>query len=179
MKIAFCDNSLRELLNFRQPIMESFLNTGLEIVAICPKNHKVPNLGRGFKFVPVKLSRGGMNPIKDLVYFLTLLKIYRNEKVGYVFHYTIKPNIYGTVAARLLGIRSTMMIAGLGYVFTANNIGSYIGRCMYRIAIRFSEHVLVLNQYNYDLLLEKKMVNENKLILLEGGEGLDLRKYDI
>lgn len=175
--IAFCDNSLRELINFRGPIMESFLCKGYDVIAICPKNRDIPDLGARFKHIDVRLSRGGMNPFKDISYFISLYRIYKRNKVSYVFHYTIKPNIYGTIAARLLGIKSTMMIAGLGYVFKSESLGSRIGRTLYRIAIKLSEYIMVLNKENYNYLLNNKMVNKDKLILLEGGEGIDLSKY--
>ena len=92
--IAFCDNSLRELIRFRRPVIESFLRKGYKVIAICPQNDIVPDFGIGFKHIDVNLSRGGMNPFEDIRYLFCLLRIYRKEKISYVFHYTIKPNVY-------------------------------------------------------------------------------------
>lgn len=178
MKIIFCDNSLRELLNFRKPIIEAFLKDGVEVVALCPPNHDIPKLDGKFKYVPIKLNRGGMNPIKDLLYFIRLTNLYFSEKADYIFHYTIKPNVYGTFAARLLGIKSTMMVAGLGYIFTNNDFRCKIGRVLYKMAMKLANHVIVLNEANYELLLKTSMVRKEKLILLKGGEGIDLNRFD-
>ena len=116
-KILFCDNSLRELLNFRKEIICHYASNGYNVVLVAPQNMDIyqwelPNI----RFVPIIMNRSGTNPIEDLKYFFRLKRIYAKEKPDYIFHYTIKPNIYGTFAARSCGIRSSAMIAGLGYV---------------------------------------------------------------
>ena len=60
--------------------------------------------------------------------FFCLLGIYRKERPDYIFHFTIKPNIYGTLAARLLGIHSTVMVAGLGFTFSHGGWASKMAR---------------------------------------------------
>ncbi|MCM1429760.1 MAG: glycosyltransferase family 4 protein [Clostridium sp.] len=176
-KVLFCDNSLRELVNFRLPVMQSYIRGGWDVIAVAPQNRECPDLGPHFRYYPVKLSRGGTNPFSDFRYFLQLLRIYRNERPDYIYHYTIKPNIYGTLASYILKIRCSAMIAGLGYVFTATNFGALVGRQLYRMAMRSTEHVIVLNQHNLELLRDKKIVAADKLILLPGGEGVDLEKF--
>lgn len=176
-KVLFSDNSLKELINFREPVIQSYLNQGWSVIVVCPQNRSLPELGEDFKYIPIDLCRGSMSPFLDLKYFINLYSIYRKERPNYIFHYTIKPNIYGTFAARLLGIESTMMIAGLGYIFTTENLKCKIGRLLYRIAMRLADNVFVLNKDNYDLLLECNMVQSSKLILLNGGEGIDINKY--
>lgn len=177
-KVLFCDNSLREFINFRGEVANSYLNGAVSVVIVAPENAPVEKL-KGVKLYPVLLNRSGMNPFKDFKLFISYLNIYRRERPDYVFHYTIKPNIYGTLAAAMLGIPSTAMIAGLGYVFTNKGLGSRIARILYRFSMRFPENVLVLNEYNRQLLIQKKIVQERKLILLHGGEGVNLDKFKI
>lgn len=177
-KVIFSDNSLKELLNFREPVIQSYLKNEWSVTLVCPYNSQPPKLGKNFKIRPIKLNRGSMNPFRDLIYFSRLLSIYRNEKPDYIFHYTIKPNIYGTFAAKLLGIKSTMMVAGLGYIFTKNDFRCRVGRVLYKMAMKLTNHVIVLNEANYELLLKSNMVRKEKLILLKGGEGIDLNKFD-
>lgn len=90
---------------------------------------------------------------------------------------TIKPNIYGTLAARVCKIHSTAMIAGLGYAFSKGGIGNLIARTLYRIALRYTDHVMVLNTYNKDLLIKRGIVAPEKIILLAGGEGVNLERF--
>lgn len=178
MKILFCDNSLREFLNFRSDIVKSYIDRGDEVVIVAPNNSEIPSYLDTIKYYPIKLSRGGMNPLSDIKLMLNYLKIYRRESPDYIFHYTIKPNIYGTFAAKIAGIPSIIMVAGLGYVFTANGLGCKIARKLYKAALSMSKKVLVLNQSNYQYLLDKGLSNSAKLILLKGGEGINLTEFD-
>lgn len=178
MKILFCDNSLRELLNFRGDVIRSYAAEGHEVVLVAPQTCEYELELSNIRHIPVTMERSGMNPLHELRYLWTLCRIYRKERPDYIFHYTIKPNIYGSLAARLCGISSTAMIAGLGYVFNKGGIGSAIARGLYRFAMRFPEHVLVLNAYNRSVLLENKIATDRQLILLHGGEGINLEHFN-
>ncbi|MBM6736208.1 hypothetical protein H7U35_13460 [Mediterranea massiliensis] len=176
-KILFCDNNLYDLLNFRGDVIENYVTNGYKVVLVAPKTMELPDNWKGIKYIPVKLNRSAMNPLSELKYLCRLIKIYYKERPDYIFHYTIKPNIYGTLAAKFCGIPSTAMIAGLGYVFDHKGIGCFIARGLYRFALRFSQKVLVLNSYNRDLVLEKRIAAPEQVILLPGGEGINLEKY--
>lgn len=176
-KILFCDNSFRDLINFRGDVIYSYAADGYEVVLVAPHNADFQFPYSNVRYIPIEMHRSGMNPLKEWVYMNRLMKIFRVEKPDYVFTYTIKPNIYGSIAAALCRIPSTAMIAGLGYVFDNNGIGSRIARILYRYALQFPEHVLVLNSYNRDLVIEKRMARQEQVILLPGGEGLDLNKF--
>ena len=134
---------------------------------------------KNIRYIPVEMNRSGMNPFKELVYMWNLFRIYRKEKPDYIFHYTIKPNIYGSLAARLCGIPSTAMVAGLGYVFNNKGIGNVVARRLFRFALRFPQHIFVLNAFNKALMLEKRIARPEQIIFLEGGEGINLSYYQI
>lgn len=177
MKILFCDNSLRELLNFRRDIIVHYLQRGDEVFLIAPINTELDISHENLTLYNIELKRSGMNPISDIKYFLNLVKKYKSIKPDYVIHYTIKPNIYGTLAAKINNIPSSAMIAGLGYVFGRNGIRPLMGRMLYKFSMRFAKHILVLNQYNKDLVINKGIAKESQVILLKGGEGINLEKF--
>lgn len=176
MKLIFCDNSLRELLHFRGNVIKHFIDAGHEVILVAPANAGT-RVYRGCRLITVKLERGGMNPMNDLSFFLRLLKIYRKERPDFVFHYTIKPNVYGSMAARLAGVPSSAMVSGLGYAFYHDDIRSRMARLMLKISLRCSTKVIVLNEGNMNHLIEKGYALKDKVILLKGGEGIDLKKY--
>ena len=177
MKVLFCDNSLRSLINFRNDVICSYAKDGWEVVLVAPKDFEYhPDYGN-IKYIEVKMHRSSKNIFKDTLYFHTLYSIYRKERPDYIFHYTIKPNIYGTVAARLCNIPSTAMLPGLGYAFNKTG-GSAIARSLYRMALRFSDYVMVLNRYNRDVVLREKIAVPRQLILLKSGEGINLEYFD-
>ena len=173
-KILFCDNSIRNLLNFREDVIDSYVSDGHKVVLVAPQDFDYVSENINIKYIPIKIRRSGMNPFAELSYLKTLYKIYKSENPDYIFHYTIKPNIYGSIAAQLCHIPSTAMIAGLGYVFTSKSIGSFIARMLYRFSMRFPEHILVLNAYNKDVVLKYHIASVKQVILLPGGEGINL-----
>lgn len=176
-KILFCDNSLRNLINFRGDVINSYVADGYSVILVAPQDYDYHPDNSKIKFIQIEMNRSGMNPIRELVYLKKLYLIYKEEQPDYIFLYTIKPNIYGSIAAKLCNIPSTAMIAGLGYVFSSNSIGSIIARALYRFALHFPEHVLVLNKYNFEVMIKKHIVSRNKIILLPGGEGINLDKF--
>lgn len=179
MKIIFSDNSLWCLLNFRGPIIDHYISLNYEVILVAPQDGKcdLTEIPRQARYIPITLDRTGINPWRDIKYFLALFHIYKSEHPDYIFHYTIKPNIYGSLASGLLGIRSAAMITGLGYVFSNNTFTNKLARLLYKFGLFFSEKVFVLNQSNLRTVLSHHIASEKKLIWLKGGEGVDLKKY--
>ncbi|MBE6303103.1 MAG: glycosyltransferase family 4 protein [Bacteroidales bacterium] len=181
MKILFCDNALTSLLNFRSDVISYFLESGCEVVLVAPKIEKNRQMEKivpaGCKVYTIEMEPASVNPLKDIAYFGRLLKIYRRESPDIVFHYTIKPNIYGTFAARLCRFKTVAMVAGLGYVFTGNSLLNKISCLLYKSMLLLSHKVISLNRRNYKLLLDRKFAKKKQMILFNGGEGVNLEQY--
>lgn len=179
MKIIFSDNTLWGLLNFRGSVIRSFAQQGHEILLVAPQDKMcdLSALPSSVRYQPIVMDRTGMNPWHDYQYYRTLYRLYKKEAPDYIFHYTIKPNIYGSIAAHRLGIRSSCMIAGLGHVYIRGGLGNRIARSMYRYAMRYPERVMVLNQSNYETLLAHHVVSAAQLLWLRGGEGVDTTRF--
>lgn len=179
-KILFCNNLLSGMLQFRADIIEHFINKGWEAVVVTPPERDeevVDEIPKGAKFITIQTNRTSTNPLNDIKYFLSLLHIFKEERPNYVINYTIKPNIYGAMAAKLLGIPCTDMMAGLGYTFTNNKLSSKIARTLYRIGLKCSQHLLLLNEENVKAVKRLKMCNPEKIIWMKGGEGVDLNRF--
>lgn len=179
MKVLFCDNSLRNFINFRGDVMQSFLQKGHEVVLIVPQmagNESVA-LPKGIRLYELQFNPNSINPIADIKFLISLWKIYRKERPNIAFHYTIKPNIYGTVAAKLARIKAVAMVAGLGYMFTDNSLKKRIGRGLYKMALRLANKVFVLNEANKKILLEQRFVTPKRVHLMKSGEGVNLQKF--
>lgn len=182
MKIIFCDNGMNMLLNFRIDIIEHFLRKGNEVILIYPRTtHKeelIRKIPQGCRYMCVDVKPTGTNPFSDLKYLLELYKVYRREKPDVIFHYTIKPNIYGTIAALMACIKCRVsMVAGLGYVFNGNGLSKNIARLLYKAGLRLSSKVITLNSHNCELLVNGGYVKNENMFLFEGGEGVNLTKF--
>lgn len=179
--IVFSDNSLWGCINFRGSIIKHFIDNGYRVVVIAPedKNLEAGKLPKGVILEPITMQRAGNNPFNDWKYARTLSKLYKKYNPILVFHYTIKPNIFGTFAATHCGIPSVTFVTGLGYVFANHGLTAKIGRLLYKIALKQASKALILNSDNCSLLINKGYVAKEKAILLTGGEGVDLQKFNV
>src|SRR5690606_34874664 len=106
----------------------------------------------------VRMDSRGANPIKDSALIAELFFIYRKIKPDIILHYTIKPNVYGTLAASILRIPVINNVCGLGTVFLKNNLVSFIAIALYKISFRFARKVFFQNPEDMKLFVSKKMV---------------------
>lgn len=181
-KIVFFNNNLSGMISFRKEVMEYFVSEGNVVYIVAPPEDNRQLIGtipQGVLFCPIKMDRTSINPLGDMILFLKLLRVFRKIKPDYVFNYTIKPNIYGALACRFLGIKNTDMIAGLGYTFTNNHFSSLVARLLYRIGLKATNHLLVLNKSNYDTIMSLHLCPKEKVFLLYGGEGVSLERYPV
>ncbi len=179
-KILFCDNTLWGLLNFRGEIISHFLRKGYEIILAAPEKENVQMtlpIPNGVKFISLDMGRSDTGIISNLSYFRNLYKIIKQERPDHIFLYTIKPNIFGSIAAHHLKIKSTAMIAGLGTIFTHNSFKYRVARYLYKVALKFTDKIIVLNTSNKEYLIEHHICKESKIIHLEGGEGVNLQAF--
>ena len=179
MKILFNNNNTFGLTTFRIDIIQHFLKEGHEVVLVCPVR-KIDNLKKfpaDAKLIPINANRASTSISDNFSYLRQLYRIFKEEKPDYIFNYTIKPNIYGAIAAKLQGIPNTCMLAGLGYAFSHNDASSLIARGLYRISMKCTQHIMILNESNFNTLLEKRLCSKDKIIWLKGGEGVNIDKY--
>lgn len=124
----------------------------------------------------VKMDSRGANPVKDFLLVLEFLSIYGKIRPDVILHYTIKPNIYGTLAAAYLKIPVVNNVCGLGTVFLKKGIVSNIALLLYKWAFRYPKKVFFQNPDDQKLFLERKLVSDNVADLLPGS-GIDLTRF--
>lgn len=169
-KIVFSSNTAFSLYNFRLPLMRRLKEMGHTVFAVAPEDKYSHRLRQEFEFFSIKnLDRKGKNPIKDLKLTLEYLRIYKKTKPDLVVNFTIKPNIYSSICAGLLGIPSISVVTGLGYAFIEKTWLTDIVKNLYKIAFFFNTFVVFLNREDIDLL---KRLAKNKAVLIES-EGVD------
>ncbi len=177
MKIAIVLNTSWNIYNFRLGLVRSLINGGHEIIAVAPYDDYSSKLKEiGCKYEKVTMDSRGANPIKDSGLLIELFRIYRRIKPDLILHFTIKPNIYGTLAAKLLGIPTINNVCGLGTVFLNKGLVSFIARMMYKIAFRFPAKVLFQNDQDKKLFIDEKLIAEDIAELIPGS-GINLSKF--
>ena len=177
LMIFFTANVLWDIYIFRYGVIKALIDDGHEVVAIAPNDSRIDFPKElGIRHIPIELSLRGVNPLKDFQLYLQLVDIYKKEKPDIIFHYTIKPNIYGTLAAKRAKIPSIAVLTGLGYSFVEGGLISKIAKTLYRISLQYSKEVWILNEDDKKRLIDEKIVDEKKLFILPG-EGVDTQKF--
>lgn len=175
-RIVLSSNTTFSLYNFRLHLMRALKEKGYEVMAVSPEDEKYSELlRREFNFFAVKsLDRKGTNPIKDLKLFFEYFLLFRRLKPDLVINFTIKPNIYGSISAGLLGIPSISVITGLGYVFIRESWLTKLAKLLYWLAFRFNKAVVFLNSED---LITLRNISKDKSFLIES-EGIDIKHFD-
>lgn len=178
MRVAIVINTSWNIWNFRRSLVQALQSAGHEVLAIAPPDAYSERLETelGCRFVPILMENKGTNPIKDALLTRRFYDIYRRERPDVVLQYTIKPNIYGTLAARLAGIPSVNNVSGLGTVFIVKNLVSKVALGLYQFAFQFPRRVFFQNDDDRQLFLQHNLVNQHITDLLPGS-GVDVRKF--
>ncbi len=169
MKIAVVLNTSWNIYNFRKGLITSMIDKGNQVITIAPKDTYTYKLTEmGCRHIPVKMDSRGASPIKDFLLILELYFIYKKVKPDVILHYTIKPNIYGTIAASLLGIPVINNVCGLGTMFLKDNLVSRIAVALYRLAFRFPRKIFFQNEDDKDLFIKRRIVSRSICDVLPG-----------
>ena len=177
MKIVITLNTSWNIYNFRMNFVKALLAEGHEVHTVAPADdftHKLTAVGCIHH--NVRMDSRGANPIKDLGLIIEFLLIYRRIKPDMVLHYTIKPNIYGTMAAALLRIPAINNVCGLGTVFLKEGVVSKIALALYKWSFRYPRKVFFQNPDDYKQFVERGLVPADIADLLPGS-GVDLNRF--
>lgn len=176
-KIAIVLNNAWYAYNFRFNLAISLKSEGYEVVFIAPYDDRYSELiKQKFEFLDIKVDAKGINPISDFNTIFFLYKLYKKEHIDIVLNFTIKPNIYSSIAARMLGIKSISNITGLGTIFIKQSTVTKVAKLLYKIALGFNEKVFFQNNDDRELFVENNLVISSKTDLLPGS-GVDLNKF--
>jgi glycosyltransferase involved in cell wall biosynthesis len=186
-RIGIIANTAFSLINFRGPLIEAMGKRGMTVYAFAPDyDERTRAVVRSLGATPMdfSLSRAGMNPVRDLIDLVKLVRQLRGLKLDASFCYFIKPVIYGTLAAVLAGIsRRVAMIEGVGYVFTEGERFGLRRRVLrtlviqlYKLALSQTQRVFMLNPDDRKMFVELGMVEPEKVRLLKG-IGVDLDQF--
>lgn len=168
--------------NFHLPLLRDIQSQGLDVVVAAPEDESSRDLQiAGLHYRKLPLSRRTINPFVDLALLRRMTRMYREERPDYVFHHTIKPVIYGSIAARIAGVRHvTNLIPGMGYVFTGNAIIQKSLRpfveFLYRRALRSTDMVLFLNVDDREYFVRRSLVSRERTMVTPGA-GVDQNHF--
>ncbi|MCF6453894.1 glycosyltransferase family 4 protein [Vibrio sp. MMG022] len=184
MKVLVIGALPSSLYNFRGELVKLFVKYSKSVIASAAKAnggeiYKIECLGA--EFVEISIERNGINPIDDIKTLLSIFSTYMRVRPSVVLAYTIKPIIWGGLAARFANIASFYaMVTGLGYAFQkggfAKNLLNTLVKFLYRSALKKSKAVIFQNQDNMHVFIDEGIVPPEKCFLVNGS-GVDLSHY--
>ena len=175
-KIAIVLNSSWYAYNFRYDLGLELQKKGYKVTFIAPYDIYSDRLKERFDFFDILFNSKSMNPFQDLKAFIHLYKIYKKIRPSIILHYTIKPNIYGTIAANILGIKTINNIAGLGTLFIKKNFVTFIVKKMYKVSQRNASKIFFQNNDDMSMFIDERIVCADKVELLPGS-GVNVEKF--
>ncbi|MCB0704386.1 MAG: glycosyltransferase family 4 protein [Saprospiraceae bacterium] len=175
-KIAIVTNSTWNIYNFRQSLIKTLKAAGFRVVVIAPVDEYIHYLSDSFftKHIPLRNMRAQRrSPLKNVQLFWELYRIYKRERPDLVLHFTVKPNIFGSMAASFAKVQSVPTVTGLGYAFLNKGILNGLVRPLYRRAFLQLPKVIFHNHDDSKLFVSKKIIRENQAMIV-GGSGVDM-----
>jgi len=174
------------LINFRKDFIEALLANNFEVWCAAPDfNADIEGQLKtmGAHTVDFTLQRKGLNPTKDLKSIGELKGIMKRLEIDFVFAYTIKPVVYGSLAAQQVGIPTFSLITGLGFTFSGVSLKArllgQVSRFLYKLALRKNNTVIFQNVDDQELFEKQRIVPKGKKSYVVNGSGINLDRFRI
>ena len=181
MKILLFANTDWYLYNFRLSLAKDLRDLGHEVILLSPPGNFQKLLQEnGFQLISFPFSRQGINPFFEIWTLRQLILIYHKVQPDIIHHFTIKPVIYGSLAAHFLHIRGIInSITGLGHLFIdpspITRLLRIVAKWLYRISLRDTQ-VIFENPEDRDIFIQNHLLKAEHSHLIMG-TGVDVEKF--
>ncbi len=178
LRIGVIANTAWNLYHFRSDLIRHLRLHHNVVYAIAPADGfegRLTAVCDGYEEIK-KLQRKGTNAFSDLALYHELVAIMKRQKLDVVLCYTVKPNIYGTLAAHRLGIPVINTITGLGFTFLENRLINKVVVRLYKYALEKSSRIIFQNKDDRHLFIKEGIVKAGKTSLIRGS-GIDVEKF--
>ena len=182
MKFVLISPKNRTAYNFRGDLIKEIIAKGYDVIVTGPDQTDVDKItALGARFHEIPMNKTGTSVVEDLRYCITLTRFLKEERPDASLGYTIKPDVYGAIAAKRAGVKSiTSLVTGGGYTFTSTSLKArvlgLIVRTLYRIGFSKANHVVFQNQDDLNEFIEKGLVKREKSSFVNGS-GINLKHF--
>jgi glycosyltransferase involved in cell wall biosynthesis len=173
--IAFVTNTSWSIYKFRLYLIETLISKGYSIYVLAPRDRYTAHFADlpGLTYIELTKFKGkSLSPLQDLALYRELRQHYSRIKPDLIFHYTIKANLFGSLAAARTRMLAVSVVTGLGYTFSRKGWLQSAVRILYKRALRKCAEVWFLNDDDLHFFTEKGLVDPGRTFVLPG-EGVD------
>lgn len=166
------------IYNFRKELVERLLKDKYEVYISSPYGERIDDLvAMGCKHIESKIARHGTNVLEELKLLHNYKKTIKEIKPDGVLSYTIKPNIYGGMACRMLKVPYIANITGLGTAVENKGLMQNITTILYRIAFKKINCLIFQNTENRQFFIDKNIaLDKHRLV---PGSGVNLEYFNV
>lgn len=174
--VLFLVNHDVVIYNFRLELVERLIADGHEVHISSPYGERIDDLVKlGAKYHEIKIARHGTNPVTDGVLIWNYIKLLKQVKPDIVFSYTIKPNIYGGIACRLMNVPQVANVTGLGTAVENPGLTQKITLALYRFAFKKIQRIFFQNTENRQFFIDHNLYTDKHGLL--PGSGVNLERF--
>lgn len=177
-RIVIAANAAWNLHNFRSGLISALIAEGYDVIAAAPSDPAAEDaLARlGARFAPVAIDSKGVSPARDLATGLAFARLFRAERPVAFLGYTVKPNVYGSLAAAACGVPAINNISGLGTAFIAKTWLTPVVEALYRVGLARSARVFFQNEDDRAMFAARGLVRAERTQVLPGS-GINLADF--
>ena len=184
-RILVIGSTSTSLTNFRGDFIKSLINEGYHVyTAACDYSDKTLNILKGYgvtSTLEYKLQRTGLNPFNDIKTIYDIKKLIKDNHIDLVFPYTVKPVIYGSIAANMCNVSVISLITGLGFTFTGLTFKSKVlqrlNEFLYKRSIRKNKAIIFQNNDDKKLFFDRKILTSKNRTEVVSGSGVNLNQF--
>ena len=175
--LLLSSNSLWNIENFRSHLVDAFVREGWPVLIAAPATaEEVQTCPLSARIVPLDIQRSGTNPFRDLALIRAYYTLICSERPAAFLGWTIKPNLYGALAARIAGVPSILNVSGLGTAFLSGRLLGKFVSILYKFAFERASIVFFQNSDDCEMFLERGLVRAEQARLLPGS-GINLDQF--
>jgi glycosyltransferase involved in cell wall biosynthesis len=175
--VVIAANTAWNIVNFRGALIEGLRAEGWRVVALAADDGSAAALAAlGAEFEPIRVDGSGTSIIRDSRLFLDYWRTLRRLRPQAFLGFTVKPNVYGSLAAGLLGIKTVNNISGLGTAFLEPGPLNWLVSRLYRLSLARSTKVFFQNPDDQALFIARRLARERQTGLLPGS-GINLDRF--
>lgn len=175
--VLICSNYAWTILNFRLSLIKSLKKSGYRVVVLTQYDGSENRVQRYVdEMRPLFISRKGINPFVDAITLFDLIKHFFSIKPDYLFLFTIKPVIYGALAAKFFKFKTIITITGLGTAFIANNWLTKLVQTLYRYSLSSINLAFFQNDDDRNIFIECGLIKPDVCKLVPGS-GIDTTHF--